>query len=490
MSLLEGLMLCTLVPAAFYVFLLPRGKWLWSKGVLVLPFILLSLHLLFEGLRWQLIPTYLLATILALISFVTSLKWFPRRVWRGVAFLVVAVALFVTAFSSWLAWSIPIYQLPVPTGEYAIGLTQLQFVDTSRPEPFTKNPSDVRNVDAWVWYPAQSTTLKARHAYWDQAQEIGRRLARSLELPFYFFDHLSRVKTHSFQDAPLSSKLDIYPVLLFSHGFGRGFFAQNTSQMEELASHGYIVLSIVHPYEALLLNRPNGESLPRSEERIRAFYTEMRPLITAFYEAPNAVDKQVALSALLQPNSIAEESVRLWAADTSFVLDELERLNNSDNHLFSGRLNLEKIGVWGHSLGGSVAVQVCVTDPRCKAGVNLDGVPYGDFLLGRVKQPFMFFYSDQSRGVADFLLEHFENSFYQVGVRGTVHNDFTDFTLLLKPSLKKAGNLGPIEGKRMVTIVNTYLVAFFDSYFKNLDSPLLKGPSSEFPEVDFRYYGL
>ena len=65
-----------------------------------------------------------------------------------------------------------------------------------------------------------------------------------------------------------------YPVLIFSHGYEIGFFAQNTVQMEELASHGYVVFSVGHAYESSIVFDGEGNSIGTNKSRIGAFYKE------------------------------------------------------------------------------------------------------------------------------------------------------------------------------------------------------------------------
>jgi hypothetical protein len=75
-----------------------------------------------------------------------------------------------------------------------------------------------------------------------------------------------------------------------------------------------------------------------------------------------------------------------------------------------------------------------------------------------------------------------QNTAYGISVRGTTHFDFTDL-YLYSPVLKFTKAFGPIKGDRMVKILNSYTLAFFDEYLKGEMSPLLEGPSPNFPEV-------
>jgi hypothetical protein len=75
-----------------------------------------------------------------------------------------------------------------------------------------------------------------------------------------------------------------------------------------------------------------------------------------------------------------------------------------------------------------------------------------------------------------------KNTAYSITVRGTTHFEFTDL-FLYSPMLKFTKAFGPIDGYRMVKIINAYAVAFFDEYLKGEMSPLLDGPSPDCPEV-------
>jgi hypothetical protein len=192
----------------------------------------------------------------------------------------------------------------------------------------------------------------------------------------------------------------------------------------------------------------------------------------------------------LEATPVLNESLRIWTADTRFVLDELERANRGESQSpFDGRLNLARIGVFGMSLGGAAAGQVCSVDTRCKAGINIDGLQRGNLLGNPPTQPFMFmsseFYFESDRGVNAPVYERVQNDAYEVMVKGSRHLNFTDF-YLISPLLKMAGVLGSVEGERMQRIVNDYTLAFFNKHLKGESSPLLDSPSQAHPEVRFR----
>jgi predicted dienelactone hydrolase len=163
-------------------------------------------------------------------------------------------------------------------------------------------------------------------------------------------------------------------------------------------------------------------------------------------------------------------------------MDELESFQAGEmESLFAGKLDMTRLGIFGQSFGGITAVQVCSVDDRCQAGISLDaGLPSS--LHSSFKQPFMFMLNESTTYYLSTNLRAIESAVYSVQVRGTTHFDFTDLSLY-SPVLKFTKAFGPIDGYRMVKIINGYTLAFFDEYLKDEMSPLLDGPSADYPEV-------
>ena len=102
--------------------------------------------------------------------------------------------------------------------------------------------------------------------------------------------------------------------------------------------------------------------------------------------------------------------VAAWTADTDYVLDRLERLTDSDpSGKFTRRLDMTRVGVFGHSLGGAIAAQFCHDDARCRAGIDIDGQPFGSVVKSGLRRPFMFLLADH-HGTSDAVSRHIEES--------------------------------------------------------------------------------
>src|SRR5690606_26770927 len=74
--------------------------------------------------------------------------------------------------------------------------------------------------------------------------------------------------------------------------------------------------------------------------------------------------------------------------------DRLERLNAENAH-FAGRLDLDSVGVFGHSVGGTAARELCAVEPRCRAAVAIDGYIMGTVVETGLAKPFLFLASDR-----------------------------------------------------------------------------------------------
>src|SRR5882762_1374929 len=267
--------------------------------------------------------------------------------------------------------------LPTPTGPFAVGRTQYVWSDTTHSDPLAP-PETNRELLAWIWYPAaprQSSQMVDDYlpAPWRTAFEhqsgvlFGKFLTRDL----------SRVHAHSIRDAEVSPQQGSYPVALMRTG-GATLATDYTALAEDLATHGYVVVGFDAPYRSWVAVLPDGRVITRAPQ--------------------NDLD----LVGGAQADQLANKLTQAWTTDTGFALDQLERLNTSDpSGRFLGRLDMQRVGVFGHSLGGATALQFCHDDSRCKAGIDVDGVVMGSVSREGVTQPFMFLLSDHRGESAD-----------------------------------------------------------------------------------------
>ncbi|PYV05482.1 MAG: hypothetical protein DMG26_05195 [Acidobacteria bacterium] len=187
----------------------------------------------------------------------------------------------------------------------------------------------------------------------------------------FLWQRLDWVQVHAIPDAPVSAAQPGYPVLIFSTGYGR-VPTDYTVLAEDLASHGYVVVGIANTYSAPVVAFPDGRVVSRVRE-------------AALPEGSRLAEK-----------TAADRLVMVWAEDVIFVIDQLDRLSTDASGGFFGRLDVTRLGVFGHSFGGAAAVEACSRDSRCKAAVDIDGALFGDVPRVGLKQPCMFVLSERA----------------------------------------------------------------------------------------------
>jgi len=502
MQIFDSLTLLVLLVflAALYLPVTKRPSWLRILPLLAL--VLALIHLFVEGFRWQMVPAYAVLLIVLLLAGwrywktnarVKTGRWATVRRVMGVSLIIVLLL-----SSGMFAWLFPMFELPQPSGPFAVGVSEFHMIDHSRPETYTPDPSDVRELMVQVWYPAEPDKDASPSPYWRHAKVRSTELSRGLGMPSFLFSHLGLIPTHSFWDAQLSAEQQEYPVLIFSHGFGQGWAAQNTSLMETLASHGYIIFGIDHAYVGMATIYPDGRLAAFDTDTFSGMDGPPDPETAALVEEMMASSNWQEQAALLEklmakmPEGVdvaMNEALEIWAADQLFVLGELGKLHSGareddPNGRFKGRLDLSRLGIFGMSFGGSTSLENCVADRRCKAGINMDGFQGPQMELPPLERPFMFMNSENSllfNAMFDIAL----GPTYAVNIGGSQHLNYADFSIM-SPLYQMTGILGPIDGYRMLEITEAYVLAFFDKYLKGQAAPLLDSPADDFTEVDFK----
>ena len=452
------------------------------------------LHLVLEGQRAPMWPAYLGIAALVLGSFrapqprPAGTGWRRALRWAGGG---LALALIVAP-----PILLPVMRLPAPTGSFAVGTTWLFLVDSTRAESFTPDPADFREVAVKVWYPAPAG-IAGKPAPYASIDEV---LAPILPLPRAYLAQFRLVRTHAIADAPLAGG-DPFPTLVFSHGY-TGSASQNTVQMEELASQGYVVFSVVHAYEAAAMPRPDGSrvllsgamldslmggSASRPSDSTRAAMQRMQQLMATMTSAPDAQTRRRLFKGLLAGSATPiRDHVQIWTADTRFVVDRLEELNSGGTaSRFAGRLDLGRLGIFGMSYGGATAGEFCRLDRRCRAGLNMDGAAYGGLIDDSIAVPFMIMGSSQAAGVHLPILDRLRAPGYLVVLDSTTHLALTDVSLFAPALLRWMGVTGAMDSQRREQIMTAYVLAFFDRYLRDRPSSLLDGPAADYPDVRF-----
>ncbi len=358
--------------------------------------------------------------------------------------------------------------LPEPSGNYSVGVEYFCFTDSSWIELFDNNSEKYREITVKVWYP---TDLEA-------SEKAPYFFNPDIIIKYFSYPEIYKVlTTNSTRAAPLSQNEDTYPVLIFNHGWGE-HFAQNTILMEELASHGYVVFSIAHHYECRFSFYPDGRFFPMdiNSKRFQKMWQEqqnpkaMELLIKMFGLKDIDEQKQILIDQSNALPTVLKESPEYWAEDISFLLDRLESRNN-ENKLFNNRLDLEKIAVFGMSMGGLSAIEASMIDKRIKACVNIDGGLNSLMLERNISVPVLFLNGKRYLGYGDLFKSLCTSDSYSLAVRGSDHYNFTDYSVYPVPIVKPL--LGPIDPNKTIEIMNVIVLAFFDKYLKQKNIDLI-----------------
>src|SRR5262245_21557903 len=251
------------------------------------------------------------------------------------------------------------FELPAPTGRYAVGTTVWRLTDNSRPDPFSP-AGGPRQVEVLAWYPAMPKQGAERAPYLREGLAEVRAFARGFGAETAY-DTLAAVRTHAQTDADVVTSPAKLPVLAFSHGY-TGIPSAYTALLEDLASHGYAVLSVVHPYEASAATLPDGRVVTMLDESGRPaaplaeVFAEWRTedqTMTAVTGASGNDEQLRLLRGYLSKIPRTEAELKRWVDDTKFVLDRLPDVDRqSPAGRLVARLDLSRFGAFGDWMGG------------------------------------------------------------------------------------------------------------------------------------------
>jgi dienelactone hydrolase len=362
--------------------------------------------------------------------------------------------------------------LPQPTGPFAVGCTTYAWGDES-PDTLAPVAGTKREIFIWMWYPAVDRPAKT---YEYLPSPWRTELERTQPGIFKIMSRdLSKVHSYSLTNADISPKQSSYPVVIFRAG-ASSQVTNYTTLVEDLASYGYIVVGIDAPYRTRVVVFPDGRVVERTPEN--------NPELFSGEELNHRAIKLMAA----------------WTSDMSFVLDKLGQLNISDESgKFRGKLDMTRVGVFGHSFGGAQAAQFCHEDSRCKAGIDIDGFPLGSVVKTGLHQPFMFLISGEGDFSTDDEIRKFkayiqsiydrlpENGRKWLVISGANHFTFSDDGALLKSRIilsifRFFGKLG-INGPRQLAVTSYCVCSFFNEYLKGTNGPRFDVPTQLYPEI-------
>ncbi len=369
--------------------------------------------------------------------------------------------------------------IPKPGGPHAVGFTS------------TTVSSSVRTVTLDIWYPA-SSTAGYRAAPYNEAA-LRTMLAKYQGIPA----GLNReTPSFAFQDAPVLAGRR--PVVIFNHGYG-SFSKQNASTAQELASHGYLVLSLAHPGDSLIARGADGQIAQfdgqdevyqqlRAAQNTPAFAAGLATHLAAQRRAGTPEAYLAATRALTRtpPYSLLGPLRQRWLDDTRAVIARLSQ--EGDDGIFKAA-DASRISVMGHSFGGVTALDIARTPPPgVQRVIDLDG-PWLEAIGGEggntpdLKVPVLALLSTQNiqrrqdlglHGTFDVSLRQGRHGGHIIEIAGTAHMNFTDLNFI--PVLRRFSPLlGRVDNRRMARLMNRAILEFLsrDPAGADVDRPLL-----------------
>lgn len=401
--------------------------------------------------------------------------------WRYCSFIIelfLLILFFIGVNSSYSQIQNTEISLYIPTGEYIIGTTDVYLTDSSRIETLSRKKNDFRRIYIKIWYPADSIYSIEPEKYlenYDTAFLL--KTFKPLGINGEMLSNFLNIKTNSYKNIPVSHKEEKYPVLIFSQGFYFGFPELYTFYMENLASHGYIVCSITHPYEQPIVVFPDGDIALLRKKKCQLHFLQWKLADLMQFRQPKT-DKKIKIitTNYLKRMKNFDKSLDLWVDDTKFFVEYLESIKNTDALIFSKLLDLENIGVFGQSFGGAVAGQLCLIDKRFKAGINIDCFQFGDVIEHDIGVPFMLIQSKQHPKWIignNYIYSQITAPFYSLLIFNSKHYATTDVSVLLGNSDYSMEYIGEIDGFKTINTINKYILDFFNLYLKNKPSILI-----------------
>ena len=322
-------------------------------------------------------------------------------------------------FASWVDT-----ELPAPSGSYAIGTIAYEWTDASRPLGASPHAGDRRRLPAQLWYPAEPDAAATPAPYAPLSTDG------------------NDVVTHARLWLPFAPEVRSAPLVLIVPGRGTARYAYTTIA-ESLASHGYVVAAVDLP-QLGRASFADGAAIPPN----RAF----RPSSELMRGPYEEVDR------------FFEPATALGLRDLTFVLDRIGELAQEDpNGRFTGRIDMDRVGVFGHSLGGRVAGALAAADDRLRAYASMEGIAPRRARFDGLPVPALMLCSS---GTLPYAIDNYQTLIdgrrevvYMVELETFGHNSVTDIPLT------NPGTFGyDVDPREALEITAELLLAFFDEH--------------------------
>lgn len=355
---------------------------------------------------------------------------------------------------------------PMPTGKYAVGTKTFTIYNTRKEALDTKGDS-MRHIPARIYYPTSKNTTEGltKAKSLSRSEAMGIKKIFMIPLNYDKMEAAGENDSECYVDAPFIEDKK-FPLIVFNHGYF-SYIEGNSFLLIELASQGYVVLTVGHPYEGTGTDYDDGTYTIADKSLANKMYHPYWRGILAAYKLTKykgTLQEQAEFFEEFQNKycKFIGNRVDEWITDTNFAVEHAKKEFAQFLDLTNG------IGIAGHSQGGAVAYKVCLTDPEYTCGINIDGGLFGDTQGLTMNKPFMqLSCHDNENIVTKGYINHTKPA-YKVLFRDMKHMGFADIKYALKP--------GMTAGKLDADLAHKYtcksFLEFFDCYLRKIkDKP-------------------
>lgn len=356
---------------------------------------------------------------------------------------------------------------PAPSGEYAVG-TFTHTIHTNRDEVL--NPGTKRSVPVRVYYPVLKASVEGMSKIKYMSRDMANALKKSMHAPINYdkSDAAGDNFSDCYENAPKIEGMK-FPLIMFNHGLA-SYREANSFLCLDIASHGYVVISVGHPYDASLTELDDGTKIELHKDTMKRQYEPFLPGAISVLKLTKSKGSNRELAErfdVIQNKycKYVQSRVDEWEKDTLSAVDYAKE-NLSDIIDFSNG-----IGATGHSLGGATAYMLCLDHEEFACGLNLDGALFGNNKGKILRKPFAQISCKTNLKVETRTYIDHTEPVYSVLFQKMQHIAFSDMKHMIP--------IKAIVGKLDADLAHQYFckinLELFDSYLKKIkDHPELK----------------
>ena len=360
---------------------------------------------------------------------------------------------------------------PSPSGEYAVGTFTFTVYD-DRDEVLV--PGTKRSVPARVYYPVSKASVEGMSKIRYMSREMADALKKTMHAPINYDKSEAAGDNVSdcYKNAPKIANKK-FPLIMFNHGLA-SYREANSFLCIELASHGYVVISVTHPLDAALTELDDGTRIMMHKDTTKKQYEPFLPGAFSVIRLTSSKgsEKELADKFDVIQNKYCkyiQSRIDEWMKDTITAVNYAKE-NLADIIDFS-----KGIGVTGHSLGGATAYMLCLDNKEFVCGANLDGALFGNNKGKILRKTFLQFSCKTNLNAETRPYIGHTKPVYSALFKNMQHIAFSDMKHMI-PIKAIVGSLDPDVMHGNICKMHLEL---FDSYLKRTkDHPELTG--SEF----------